>query len=75
MRLLQPSSCQLRSRQSADDCDNNRVDNSSSDDHNDVDVLNFYQRDNCIDNHDCDDCDDHDVDCWRDDCYHNCCHN
>jgi len=33
MPLLQPSNCQLHSRQSADDCDNER----GSDDHNDVD--------------------------------------
>jgi hypothetical protein len=45
VRLHQPSSCQLHSRQFADDCVNNRDDNSSSDEHNDVDVRNFYRRD------------------------------
>ena len=44
--LLQPS-CQLHSRQFADDDDNKRVDNHSSggDEHNDVDVRGCYWRD------------------------------
>jgi hypothetical protein len=66
--MLQPSSCQLHSCQSADDCDKKRdkkrVDNSSSDDHNDVDVNNSYWRndrdDNCSDL-DFNDSNDHDV--------------
>jgi hypothetical protein len=44
--LLHPSSCHLHSRQFADDCDNKSVDNSSGDDHNDVDVRNCYRHDN-----------------------------
>ena len=70
MPLFQPSSCQLHSRQSADDCDNKRVDNSDGDDHNDVDVRDCYCRDNCIDN--CDKLNDVDVRnrCWREKCDH-----
>ncbi len=47
--LLQPSSCRLHSRQFANDCDDKRVDNSSGDEHNDVDVRNCCWRDNCPD--------------------------
>jgi hypothetical protein len=47
--MLQPSSCQLHSRQSAD-YDNNRDDNSKTDDHNEIDACNCYWRDNCDDN-------------------------
>jgi hypothetical protein len=64
VRLLQPSSCHLQSRQFADDCDNKIVANSSDDDHIDV-VVNCFWRNNRDDNysdHDCDDSDHNDAD-------------
>ncbi len=71
--LHQPSSCQLYSRQSADDCDNKRADNSIGDEHNDV--RNFFSRDNLDDkcsDHDRNNSDHNDVDVRNCDCFSNC---